>query len=291
MEYRKFEKLSLKHHPELSERWVQDRIAEDPTILGLGDVILKDKERVQPRAGRLDLLLQDADSSRRYEVEVQLGVADESHIIRTIEYWDIERKRYPQYDHVAVIIAEDITSRFLNVISLFNGMIPLMAIQMNALKFDNHLGLVFTTVLDQLSLGLVDDDEETQEVTDRSYWEQRGTKKTVAMADEVLEFAKQFDESLELKYNKFYIGLARNGVATNFIILRPMKSAMVVAARLKNTAERTEQIENSGLDIMEYESKGGRYRIRLKPGEASKNKDILTEIVREAYEASNGSVS
>jgi hypothetical protein len=84
MEYRKFEKLSLKHHPELSERWVQDRIAEDPTILGLGDVILKDKERVQPRAGRLDLLLQDADSSRRYEVEVQLGVADESHIIRTI---------------------------------------------------------------------------------------------------------------------------------------------------------------------------------------------------------------
>jgi hypothetical protein len=170
-------------------------------------------------------------------------------------------------------------------------MIPLMAIQMNALKFDNHLALVFTTVLDQLSLGLVDDDEETQEVTDRSYWEQRGTKKTVAMADEVLEFAKQFDESLELKYNKFYIGLARNGVATNFIILRPMKSAMVVAARLKNTAERTEQIENSGLDIMEYESKGGRYRIRLKSGEASKNKDILTEIVREAYEASNGSVS
>jgi hypothetical protein len=44
----------------------------------------------------LDLLLQDADGNRRYEVEVQLGKTDESHIIRTIEYWDIERKRYPQ---------------------------------------------------------------------------------------------------------------------------------------------------------------------------------------------------
>ena len=60
-------------------------------MLGLGDVILKDKERIQPHAGRLDLLLQDADGSRRYEVEVQLGATDENHIIRTIEYWDLER--------------------------------------------------------------------------------------------------------------------------------------------------------------------------------------------------------
>jgi len=143
MEFAKFEKISLKNHPELNERWVQDRIAEDPSILGLGDVILKDKERIQPRAGRLDLLLQDAESSRRYEVEVQLGAADESHIIRTIEYWDIERRRYPQYEHTAVIVAEDITSRFLNVVSLFNGMIPLMAIQMNARRAQNRSATLY----------------------------------------------------------------------------------------------------------------------------------------------------
>jgi len=77
----------------LNERWVQDRIAEGPPILGLGDVILKDRERIQPKAGRLDLLLQDADSTRRYEVEIQLGATDESHIIRTIEYWDIEKHK------------------------------------------------------------------------------------------------------------------------------------------------------------------------------------------------------
>jgi hypothetical protein len=103
MEYVRFEKVWLKNHPQLNGRWVQERIAEDPTILGLGDVVLKDKERIQPRAGRLDLLLQDAESSRRYEVEIQLGSTDESHIIRTIEYWDIERKRYSQYDHTAIL--------------------------------------------------------------------------------------------------------------------------------------------------------------------------------------------
>ncbi|KGG14483.1 MULTISPECIES: hypothetical protein [unclassified Prochlorococcus] len=74
---------------------MQDIIADNPCILGIGDIILKDKERIHQGAGRLDLLLQDADGSGRYEVEIQLGTTDESHIIRTIEYWDIERKRYP----------------------------------------------------------------------------------------------------------------------------------------------------------------------------------------------------
>ena len=162
--YVKREKILLKTHTELTEKWVQERIAEDPTLLGLRELVLKDKERIQPRAGRLDLLFQDVDSTRRYEVEIQLGSTDEAHIIRTIEYWDLERKRYPQYDHTAVIIAEDITSRFLNVIGLFNGAVPLVAIQMNALKVGDFLTLAFTTVMDQVSRGLVDEDEEVQEV-------------------------------------------------------------------------------------------------------------------------------
>ena len=73
------------------------------------------------RAGRLDLLLQDPDTMRRYEVELQLGTTDEAHIIRTIEYWDIERKRYPRYEHCAVLVAKDVTSGFLNVISSSTG--------------------------------------------------------------------------------------------------------------------------------------------------------------------------
>ena len=48
-----------------------------------GDLILKDKERSQPRAGRLDLLLQDPETDRRYEVELQLGRTDGSHIVRS----------------------------------------------------------------------------------------------------------------------------------------------------------------------------------------------------------------
>lgn len=285
--YTKFETICLKAHSELSERWVQERIAEDPTMLGLGDVVLKDKERIQPRAGRLDLLLQNTDSTHRYEVEIQLGDLDESHIIRTIEYWDIERKRYPQYEHTAVIIAENITSRFLNVISLFNGMIPLVAIQMTALRHDNQIGLLFTKVLDHMSLGMFDEDEDIQEVTDRSYWENRGSQETVGMCDLLYDSLKKLDSELELKYNKFYIGLVKNGHPVNFVVFRPKKSFLRIEPRLVKSTETQEELENVGLDVMDYDDQWGRYRIRVTSSDLELQSETINKILGEAFEQMN----
>lgn len=291
LNYEKLTHLNLKNHSMLDEKWVQDRIAEDPTILGLGDVILKDRERNQPRAGRLDLLLQEAEGNRRYEVEIQLGKTDESHIIRTIEYWDIERKRYPQYDHTAVIVAEEITSRFLNVIALFNGTIPLVAVQMRAVQLGNSVSLVFTTVLDQVQLGFVDEDEEVHEATDRAYWEGRGSKATVAMADELLEVLKQLDPALELKFNKFYIGLARQGQADNFVIFRPQKNSIRVEPRLKKRDEIEQKIEAAGLDVLDYDNRWNRYRIRLGKGDVKKHAELLQELFSASHAESSGNAS
>ncbi len=73
------EVVSLKNTPGLNEKWLQDQIQADPSILGLGHALdCKAREHIQPGAGRLDLLLQDADSDRWYEVEIQLGKTDES---------------------------------------------------------------------------------------------------------------------------------------------------------------------------------------------------------------------
>lgn len=278
------EKILLASNPDIKESWIQEQISIDPSILGLGDLILKDKERMQPRAGRLDLLLQDVETKRRYEVEIQLGKTDEAHIIRTIEYWDIERKRYPQYEHCAVIIAEDITSRFLNVITLFNGSIPLIAIQMNALKFGDGIALVFTKVLDELPLGLVEDDEEVSETTDREYWLKRGRLETVKMADEMLEIVKNFAEGFELKYNKFYIGLAKDKQPNNFTIFRPRKKDLNIEIRIPQTEDIQKMIDDAGLDDMGYDVKWGRYRIRLSGKDIKSNKDILSDLMKRSYE-------
>jgi len=277
------ERLLLRTHPQLDEKWVHARIAEDPGLLGLGDVVLRDKERPQPHAGRLDLLLQDAESAHRYEVEVQLGATDETHIVRTLEYWDIERKRYPQYDHTAVIVAEEITGRFLNVISLFNGSIPLMALQMTALRIGEGVTLVFTTVLDVLERGLVDEDEELAEVTDRPYWDARASKDVMKLADQLLDLLQAHDPKLELKYNKFFVGLARDGRADNFVAFTPRKRFLVVEAKVPRTDELDKALDEAGVDVVTYDPRWHAYRIRMAPADLPKHKDVITELFSSAY--------
>lgn len=288
LKYVKYEPISLADHPKLSEKWLQDRIAEDPAILGLGDLILKDRERMQPRAGRLDILLQDPESTARYEVEIQLGRTDESHIVRTIEYWDLERKRYPQYDHTAVIVAEDVTSRFLNVINLFNGFIPIVVIQLKAVKIGDQITLVATTVLNQMTLGTSEEEDE-KEATDRAYWElKRGTKATVAMADQLLNYINEFAPGLALKYNKFYVGLADKGQPNNFAIFRPQRNGLRLEVRLKRADEIETKLGEAGLDVMDYDTRWGRYRIRLANDDPKKYEAILRQLLVEAYKQ-NGS--
>lgn len=279
----KLDRVMIKGHATLTEKWVQEQIALDPTILGLGDLVLKDKERMQPHAGRLDLLLQDSETPQRFEVEVQLGKTDESHIIRTIEYWDIERKRYPQYDHCAVIVAEEINGRFLNVIGLFNGQIPIVALQMTAFAVSDGFALTFLKVLDELKLGM-DEDDEVVEVTDRSYWEIKGSKASVQLADELLGLIRRFAPGYELKYNKHYIGLETDGGADNFVIVRAKKNQINVEVRLANSKETDEEIENAGFDAMEYDRRWGRYRLRLAREDLKRHEQALVTLMKKAYD-------
>jgi predicted transport protein len=285
VDFKKAERISLKLHPEFDEKWVQDRIAADPSILGLGDLVLRDKERIQPRAGRLDLLLQDPDTKHRYETEIQLGATDETHIIRTIEYWDVERRRYPQYEHSAVLVAEDITSRFLNVVALFNGAIPLIALQMTALKVGDHVTLVFTKVMDEFSRGMVDEDEDAAAVpTNRSYWEeQKGTKATVQLADEVRAIAKEIDPTLDMKYNKFYIGFSKGGQAFNFVVLRPNKQTIRVEILLPRSDDVDAKIEQAGIETLDYDKHWRRYRLSMKKPDIDKNRALIKELMQVAY--------
>ena len=276
--------IKLKNHQVLNERWLQDIIAEDPSIIGIGDVILKDKERIHQGAGRLDLLLQDADGIERYEVEIQLGATDESHIIRTIEYWDIERKRYPQYNHTAIIIAEDITSRFLNVISLFNGSIPLMAIQVCAIQTAEGVGLHFTKVLDVQQLGLVDEDEEVAEITNRDYWLKRGTPKTVAMADKLLSYIHEFDPDAELNYNKFYIGLKINSRSKNYAIFRPKKNFIGLEIKMPQTEENDEIINQAEIANLDYSKRYGYYRLSIYERDLEEKSDFIKKLLLDAKE-------
>jgi hypothetical protein len=276
-------KIILKNHPDFSETWLRDHIEDDPLILGLGDVIVKDVERSQPKAGRLDILLQDSEDPKRYEVELMLGTVDESHIIRCIEYWDIERKRYPQYDHTAVLVAEDITTRFLNVIGLFNSSIPIIAIQLNALQANNQIILNFTKVLDEVIPG-EDEDGEEEQPTDRNYWENRGSKESVRTADDCLQIVNEFNPNMSLKYNKYYIGLSEQRRAKNFIIFRAKRHFLRVEVKIQDQQPWVERLEDADLVILTGTKKRRRIIFRLEQDEVVKHHDLLKELFQASYQ-------
>jgi len=274
----------MKTSPVLTEKWLQQRIVEDPTLLGLGDVEVKDVERVQPRAGRLDLLLYDPDANTRYEVELQLGATDESHIIRTIEYWDLERRRFPQYDHVGVIVAESITARFFNVISLFNGFIPLVAIQVSALEVNGATTVVFTKVLDTIPLA-VEEEDERQEPRDRGYWETKGSPATLKTTDRVLDLIHEVEPKATLNYNKHYIGLAIDGVASNFFVMRPRKQHVRIEVKIPRDDDLTQRMEDAGMSLLTYQVRWGAYRLQITDTDLDDNEELLRELIRRARDA------
>ncbi len=186
-----------------NELWLQDQIAENPNIIGLGDLILLKREKKQSSGGKLDIQLKDPQDNSMYEIEIMLGDTDESHIIRAIEYWEIEKRRYPQRQHFAVLIAENITRRFFNVIQLLSLNIPIIAIQVELLKLNEDYFLNFTKVLDVYEEP--EDIEETVEVTARDW--NNSAKWTLDTANKFLSLIDSESNTVKLKYVKSYIAI------------------------------------------------------------------------------------
>jgi len=271
-------RISLRSHPNLDERWLQKQISEDPSILGLGELTLLQRERIQPSGGRLDLLLED-DNSRRFEVEIQLGATDPSHVIRTIEYWDNERRRYPSYEHYAVLIAEDITSRFLNVVGLFSGSIPIIAIQMNAMEYEGSIILNFTKVIDYSNSLRVDDvQERDSEPKDRNYWLSRASEDSLRICDGFLEMVNQFVKNKrELNYQVHHIGLKDGNRSALFIHFNPRKKWTTVKGRTADLDKWIKEFEDAGLDSKP--DRGNFLQVNVRPHDLKKHEELFRRFV------------
>lgn len=187
-------------------------------------------------------------------------------------------------------MAEDITSRFLNVISLFNGTLPIIAIQLQAYQVGEHVTLVNTKVLDELQRGLVDENEEAASATtDRAYWEkQKGSPKTVALMDRVFDLVREGDPGCELKYNKFYVGLAKDGRANNYVQFRPRRAHLLFEPKMQRSDEIDALLEASGLETLDYNTRWGYYVIRVTDKDLKTHADLFKRLIDEAREQRQG---
>jgi len=193
------------------EAWLQAYICGNPQKLNISDSELQlvARERIISSGGRLDILLQDSNDDIMYEVEVQLGDTDPSHIIRTIEYWDLIRKKYPLRQHYGVLVAERITKRFFNVISLLSNSIPIIAIQCQIVEIDNKKTIVFTKILDSYEepQDLIADEAQT---VDESYWTNMAPE-ILSIAKKAYSETKEIYQSTSIEYNKWSIAIKKDG--------------------------------------------------------------------------------
>ena len=209
-----------------------------------------------------------------------LGQTDASHVIRCIEYWDIERRRYPGHEHIAVLVAEDITSRFLNILTLFAGSIPLIGIQLNALQVGDNIVLDFVRVIDQRLLREDDEVEAKATPVDRSYWESRSSVPVLKMIDEIHGIINETaDPQQQLNYNKHFIGLTDGTRSRNFVHFRPRKAFAHVTSVVGDPASWVERLEEVELAAV---VKRNKLRLTLSPKDFAANRELVTELLNEA---------
>lgn len=265
----------------LTEKWLQDRIEEDPGLLGLGNLQVIRRERQQLSGGRVDFLLYDLEDETRYEVEIMLGSLDESHIIRTIEYWDIERQRYPTYEHRAVIVAEEITARFFNVLRLLNRAVPLIAIQLTAIPLSkDEIILHGIKVLDIFEES-DPEDETAGEQVDRKYWERRSSPSSLAALDMIIALVNTDIAPAHVTYNKNHIALGTTG--SNFCWFHPPKEASHCHLRVKTDPEKREEqmkaFEETSLYVRAFQRK--QITLKLSVKDIETHRSLILALFRE----------
>lgn len=190
------------------EFWLQERIAANPTCLQLGELEVISRERQQSSGGRLDMLLKNPEGDCMYEVEIMLGETDETHIIRTIEYWDNEKRKWPQRQHFAVLVAESITRRFFNVIQVLSHAIPIIGVQANIVEANGQKILTFSKIIDTYEER--EEPEGADEDHDEEYWREKSDW-TTDTAKAFLEIVRPVLGDATLNYRKNHIGILVGG--------------------------------------------------------------------------------
>lgn len=258
-----------------NEYWLQDIIYEDPKILGLGDLVAVNKEKKQSSGGRLDILLKEPTENLMYEVEVMLGETDPSHIIRSIEYWDNEKRKYPQRQHFCVLIAESFDRRYFNVIQLMSLNIPMIAIQADLLEVNGERILNFSKIID-IYIEPEENDEDLKQVNE-STWN-KDAPWTNSTAKELFNSLKEKQDRINLRYTQSYISIIIDGRNAYWLCKR-MKPTSALFFSVKDD-EKVEAIKQKleAKDIGYTYNRYKEFMLNVDLKSLKNNLDLLNEV-------------
>lgn len=319
----------LKDYQIIKERHIQDIIAANSKILGLGeklgeDLILVGKEINQKKAGRIDLLFQDKISNKIFEVEIQLGRLDESHLLRAIGYWNIERKKYPHYDHSAVVIAEKITPKMLDLIELLKGIVSVIVLKMTAFEKENG---IICLEFDRIYENKRNDTENDSGSVVKSeykpfkesaiyFGENRASETAKEIVNKIYGFLREINPSMKIYYTKNYIGFKKE-YEDQFVWIEPrcarvdksmlnqsneketkvkvykeshsfvfieVQKDVILKLVLEESSETETKIKKAGFKPERYQKKRGAYPIKISENDLKEKEEPLRKLLKETYD-------
>ena len=164
----------------------------------------------------------------------------------------------------------------------------MIALQLDALQLDGKIVLNFTRVLDEISPNAMEEEEELsdREVTDRNYWEEKGSELSLALADECLELLKEIDHTVSLTYNKYYIGLKQGNRPNNFVVFKAKKKFLRVEAKISELDAAREELKKADIEVIGIGKRSGRIRFIINKGDVTGHRESLENIFLKSYKES-----
>jgi hypothetical protein len=275
--------FSLKAQPDFDEAWLEKLISEHPEILGLEGTKVVRAQILQKSGGKVDLLLRDDEDEKLYTVELMLGELDASHIVRTLDYFLREQARPETEDwtHVAVLVAEDIlSSRFLGVVEYLSKIMPLIVIELSALRVGEDFTLKSARIFDGTAER--EGEIEQQEKITREDWIKKSSTTSIELVEKFSPILEQLANGLRLTYKKHLIGIAIGNRAENFVQFYPKRDFVRVGVRISNAAEWRRRMGDAGFNVAGVQE-ADRVRFRVSPEQFEAHRDLFADFFNQSY--------
>ena len=283
------EVISLKDHTDLDEKWLKKQIIKNPKLLNLGSLEFEDEEKYSSYSGRTDLVMTSTDNKNLYVIEMMVGELDESHIIRTILYWQTERNKISNKKIYPILIAESFNNRFFEVAYFLTNLIPFIFIQVGAFKIgnegklDDDIHLYFSHLPNKIkrSTLLVTQERGKKVLSNEEIWYSKlDTEKKKFLSfvgDRIMELNSGFNPI----FNKSDLSFEIEDISETFLTVELKKSDLYFIGL--QPIKYNSELQNYNFEGNDMTLTGNKFQLRISNSEIEKYRDSILFLIKNSY--------
>ena len=253
-----------------NEKDIQEIVAKNPSLLGLGELKLQERERRYKDGTILDLLFNGVNNAQ-YLVEIQLGDIDADHITRIENYYEMEKEETPNKKIIPVIIAEDV-NKYLKILLKRTKDIQLVIIKMDVEKLKFNIVDISNAIKNT-----------NYEIVDRETFEKNNKKNNINIFNRLCDIFNQITTDYKLTYGTNNKVTLKGKYTKNFISFRLHQGAVRTIVTINETNYWDSKLNLFG-NVKVKSNKGYTLTISDNTLKNTNNVKIIEELFQEAYD-------